>query len=147
MTPECRVLDYRIPSRVHFFILFWSDYKIVCNANIHDLSDLPKIVCKYTWFVCKYLQMSHLAGILDSSIAGFLQAWCHLMYPEGSVNYSGVSVRITIRECVPKLATVKKSEIKYLGFDTRPPFSKLANSGCRIRALQLQLGIWKLSRW
>ena len=57
-------LDYRNPAKFHFFKWF----------GTYD-----KIVCKYTWFVCKNSQncpqMSHLAGILDSSIPGFLQAW------------------------------------------------------------------------
>ena len=67
---------------------------IKSSANIHDLSaNMTKIVCKYdehclqiwrtlsanmTKIVCKYdencLQMSLIAGFLDFSIPGFLQA-------------------------------------------------------------------------
>ena len=63
------MLDYRILGRSPiFFHIFWS-YDNVC--------------CIFTWFVCKYdqncLQMTHLAGILDSSIPGVLQACCQMI--------------------------------------------------------------------
>ena len=64
-TPEqaCRnpgMLDNKIPAVFHFPII-------------------SAIVWKCTWSVCKYdqycLQMSLLAGILNSRIPGLLQAW------------------------------------------------------------------------
>ena len=61
-TPEYCILKFQLDSSFSY-----------------NFDHMIKIVCKYTWFVCKYdqncLQMSHLAGILDSSIPGFLQAW------------------------------------------------------------------------
>ena len=54
------ILDYRIPARFHFFIYSWS-----CD----------KIVCKYDQ---NCLQISHRAGVLDSSTPGFLHACCTL---------------------------------------------------------------------